>query len=864
MSAHVRLAELTLGVLALFASRSAPLSAQDPNSHAVVWRRAGSVAYMFKATGWPDELGGATIRLWCTVAGSREPGLVMATLPAGRFRGRAVEIHGEILTRGAEGGASFWLRVEGRRGALLAEDYGTGLRVRGTSDWTPQRLVLPVPDGAEQVLFGLLLAGEGEVTARAVRVDAIDPPPPEPDVATGGWRSFDTTLGAPPPLDAVRDALAEGDTAWVVRVLTPRVAVTPHLDSRTLTDLLLLLWIRRSRGQSEALEAWRSAVRTLARPVDPADRSDAARVLRAAVGVELDEPAQALVDVFGVVWWRRRIAEIAASAAGSDPPLAAAARWVLVLDDMRWVRKLVSSWLPVLDSLPAECETRSVNLGCTLHTAPPERGRLPPLFAVDSTHVLRAFRTDLDSARAADWPFGALSARVRVAVAALVDDRAALRAFAEDTAGFIPRDAAAVRVMALAFAGELGRAGEEMAAHPEWYAGLDADLADLGGGRMAPDLFWRLAWPLFLQPYNERQVVHRARLLLADVLQHGVGDTVGVFDVYGRRAPLVQRGIPLAVAMVPAGVLKGEPQWTAVSYVSPNSRETLVRLGLGATPASLDLALAARDESALSTYSGYVAPDYDRLTPFEHQVAQYVRDGHRIVDVYAARPVAPACDEPDPKVGFFLLDSRLHMLREVVDTAPHRRRYQFRMVLAPAAYVYSLELLDRPCRLAARARYVMTVPPADATRLSDLVLAEDVALEEPIRVAGDPPVEVRPGLRVAAGGLVHFYWEVYRLDADRPQRDQLEVHFELVNVSRHRVALGELARLEAAVRRTKPLMDLQYAATTPEGTGPIGFGLSVTVPAEARGVYVARVTVRDRRTGWRETIRRALYVGPGG
>jgi hypothetical protein len=402
-----------------------------------------------------------------------------------------------------------------------------------------------------------------------------------------------------------------------------------------------------------------------------------------------------------------------------------------------------------------------------------------------------------------------------------------------------------------------------MAKHPQWYAALDAELGELGAGRMAPELFWRLAWPLFLQPYNERQVVHRARLLLAETLQHGIGDTVGMFDAFYDRAALVQRGIPKSLLLVrqPWGI--GQTRFTAVSYVSPSMHETVVRLGAGAVPASLDLALAARDDLVLQTYSGYVAEDYDRLTRFEHQVVQYVRDGHRMVDVHAERPVVPTCRDPDPEVGFFLLDSQLQMLREVADTAPRRRRYRFRMVLAPGTYIYSLELLDRPCRLAARARYVLPVPPADSTRLSDLVLAENAFIEQPERVKGDPPVVVRPGLHVPVG-LVHFYWEVYGLDAAEAQRNRLEVRFDLVNVSQDRVQLGQLAGLEATVERTKPLLNLRYAPTIPQGTGPIGIGLSVTVPPEARGVYVARVTVQDRKTGWQETARRALYVEPPG
>jgi hypothetical protein len=122
---------------------------------------------------------------------------------------------------------------------------------------------------------------------------------------------------------------------------------------------------------------------------------------------------------------------------------------------------------------------------------------------------------------------------------------------------------------------------------------------------------------------------------------------------------------------------------------------------------------------------------------------------------------------------------------------------------------------------------------------------------------------VRPGLRVPAGS-VSFYWEVYGLDAPTTEPGRLDVHFEILNVAQDRVGLRQLTQLESEARRRKPLLDLKYAAPAPGGSGPVGIGLSVTVPPEARGVYLARVTVRDRKTGWQETAQRALYVEPAG
>ena len=84
-----------------------------------------------------------------------------------------------------------------------------------------------------------------------------------------------------------------------------------------------------------------------------------------------------------------------------------------------------------------------------------------------------------------------------------------------------------------------------------------------------------------------------------------------------------------------------------------------------------------------------------------------------------------------------LLDSQLDMLREVTDTAPRRRRYNFSMVLAPGTYVYSLELLDVPWPI---------VPVSTVTR---------------------PGLDARGARTFAALGVMRIYTKQPGKDADR-------------------------------------------------------------------------------------------------
>lgn len=157
----VQTAKLTLSVLGLTTGHLAPLSAQVGDAGSVVWRRTGSAAYDFRVTGQPDELGGATVRLWCTSPGSQETGVVWAWLPAKRFRGRAVRIQGELLTFGVEGEASFWLRVEGAGGTPLAEDSVLVCGFRKRPSGRPNGSYFPSQTGPSRFCSGCCWLARG-------------------------------------------------------------------------------------------------------------------------------------------------------------------------------------------------------------------------------------------------------------------------------------------------------------------------------------------------------------------------------------------------------------------------------------------------------------------------------------------------------------------------------------------------------------------------------------------------------------------------------------------------------------------------------------------------------------------------------
>lgn len=621
--------------------------------------------------------------------------------------------------------------------------------------------------------------------------------------------------------------------------------------------------------------------------------------------------------------WQERLREAALDTDGADALTRAAAQWVAT---MGWLADLdrFASTLPTVVP-PAGCQRgcmvrqvprQSLPLLHRLRATGPTATDLDVAWseANDTPSIARGATLDrlwtaLDALRPSPWPFNELAERLRVTLCALLR----IEPLAAASSSFVraggdggdvargPADAAdrcapVVGSLDSVVAAELavvhyeserhrGLAARAMGAAPERFAALDTSLELLftspavgQGSRparmtrrvprgapsrsVAPPGFWRTAWPLYLVPYNERLIVHRARLLLADMSRRFAtgGDVSNLFDAYGDPGTLVRIGVPLALARP-----EGTQGLGLITYMPLQMHETIVRRGHGMEGVSLDLALAARNSANPLAVSGFRAEGYDTFGPLDHQVVQYVRDGQQHVEIYTRWIRSPRCERPRPLLGFFLLDSHLRMLSRAVDVSPTEPPRLKRFHLRPAAgtYVYSLEMLDRSCRTAERARYVLRVRPVDSVRISDLMLADELFLGDERRTArieSRPPVTLRPSLTFDAGMSARFYWEVYGVAADSMEVGRLQVTFEVVNVREGRVAVRELGDVAAQARGRRGTLDLQYDQTIPAGTGPLGFGLAVGIPEGTRGVHVARVHITDTRTGETVSAERAFFV----
>jgi hypothetical protein len=696
---------------------------------------------------------------------------------------------------------------------------------------------------------------------------------------------FQLAAAQPPGLDTARALLEASDTAAAARVLGD--VAQRWLAPEALAALLLLDWIDRGATDEPVIRHWKRLREPYVRmwrdlrrgAVVFGDR--ATEAAGAALHVQSAQEAGRPDSL--ISWdldpraqpadWRMAFDSLAATLDTEAPLVAAGIRWIRVRHLLRQ-----------LDSIAADAP-RTLPCGdCFVLGDPPPEYRLYARFReADQDTVLAELAALFLNLRRAPWPLNALSARAHVAVCALTRVASGVAGCWPDGTGLGGREEAEVRAMALSFRGQHGSAWRVMEDAPRWFTALDSlrDLVDPPEGarriseadryspvlpgrgtdrRIPVDALWKTAWPLYLLPYNERLVVHRARLLLADVVWRLAPEgRPGLFAPTGVPATIVAVGIPLGVARA------GPPERSRVlAYYPEGTHETALQTGrVPAASVPLDLALVAVGSRG-TRLTGYVSEDYEVFAPLDHQIVQYVRDGRRHTDVHVMW-TGSTCPAPRPQLGLFVLSADLRELsRTLRPDVERNRRLQFRLTLRPGTYVYSLELLDRGCRRAERARYVLAVPAVERSALSDLVLADELHFGDDYRGADRlrerPPVTVRPALNFDAGGTARFYWEMYGITAESQVAGRLRVEFEIINVRDERVAVRDLAVVAKQAAAAKPSLGLAYDLTVPAGDGPLTTGLAVGLPDGTHGIHIARLRVTDTVTGVTATAQRAFFV----
>lgn len=102
--------------------------------------------------------------LRCTVEPpSKGFGTLMQMVPAAEYRRARVRMSAWVRADSVGDWAGLWFRVDDAEGARLGFDNMGNRKITGTRAWAEYSLVLDVPEEAEQLAYGILLNGRGQV-----------------------------------------------------------------------------------------------------------------------------------------------------------------------------------------------------------------------------------------------------------------------------------------------------------------------------------------------------------------------------------------------------------------------------------------------------------------------------------------------------------------------------------------------------------------------------------------------------------------------------------------------------------------------------------------------------------------------------
>jgi len=142
----------------------------------------------------------AVLRSTRTLDASRY-GAVLQRTRVGAFAGRRVAFSAYLASRNSSAGATLLFRAESAQGILLAFDDLGGQAVLATTPWRKYFIVIDVPNGANTLLYGAILHGDGSLWIDLAQVEIVD---------------SSVTITAPPIVSATGNLNPPADPSFVL------------------------------------------------------------------------------------------------------------------------------------------------------------------------------------------------------------------------------------------------------------------------------------------------------------------------------------------------------------------------------------------------------------------------------------------------------------------------------------------------------------------------------------------------------------------------------------------------------------------------------------------------------------------------
>lgn len=242
----------------------------------------------------------------------------------------------------------------------------------------------------------------------------------------------------------------------------------------------------------------------------------------------------------------------------------------------------------------------------------------------------------------------------------------------------------------------------------------------------------------------------------------------------------------------------------------------------------------------------YAHPFAVPMRPLRHQIGAFLRgDSLLIVGAWDAREDTLFSEAAEGALVVSANDGRVRFTERGAGAG---ERGALQLTVPRAAYLASLEILDRGSRAAARAREgVRSLTLNGGVALSDILLLEPgehpTTFDEALR-------RLLPDARLGADRRVTLYWEIYGVPATTTPRVS-------VSVSRVRASRARRLAEKLGLRPEPQTVEMAWETDAPEGRTAAG---SITLDLRDRSPGTWRVSVTFAGGGTTATTSRDLII----
>lgn len=105
-------------------------------------------------------------------------GTLMQNADPQQYWGKRIKLTGWVKTKDVKKGAALWFRIDDRDGdgkvKILGFDNMWDRLIKGTTEWTKYEIILDVPKEADNLAYGALLSGTGQVWFDDITFTEVD------------------------------------------------------------------------------------------------------------------------------------------------------------------------------------------------------------------------------------------------------------------------------------------------------------------------------------------------------------------------------------------------------------------------------------------------------------------------------------------------------------------------------------------------------------------------------------------------------------------------------------------------------------------------------------------------------------------